>query len=266
MFWRLRRLKEKDFYVFNGPLISGRQHPDSLAGSLLIGSILIILILVIGNVFVFVDRIVPAPTIVITICITLTVFSGIVVLLAFIYSFQAVYQTRQSMQYWLSILVAHLLFGHLLYWIALYIAYDSKQFHHSMEISDFDITVFIIGTYIVGFLTFLISFAYLVHTIEQVKYRKGTAIEKRRRHMETNLESYKGIAIRIAMLFISVVVAVVGWLKVDEIETVAFVAITTTLLIVMSALLPEQFITWYCIKRFDSFNFEKNTDNESERD
>src|SRR5690625_70617 len=266
MFWRLRRLKEEDFYVFNGPLTSGRQHTDSLAGSLMIGSILMTLVLVIGNLFVFMDRITPAPLNVIILCIAFTVLGGIVILLSFIYSFQAVYGTRQSMQYSLSIWISQLLFGYLLYWIFLYIVFDSEHFHHSIEISNFELRAFIIGTYIAGVITFIISFIYLVRKIEQGKYREGTPIEKRRHHLETNIDVYKGPAIRIAVLFVSVVVAVVRWLKVVEIETVSFMAVTTTLLIVMSAILPEQIITWYCIKRFESFNFEKDSEQSSGKD
>src|SRR5690625_7082353 len=128
----------------------------------MIVSILITFVIVIMNLFVFIDRISPAPLNVIILCIAFTVLGGIVILLSFIYSFQAVYGTRQSMQYSLSIWISQLLFGHLLYWILLFIVFDSEHFNHSIEISIFEFWSFIIYTYISGVITFIISFIYLV--------------------------------------------------------------------------------------------------------
>lgn len=257
-----KQLKEEDFYVFSGPLASGRQSPDGIAGGLLIASALTTLVLAIGNVFVFIDRIEPAHKNVILIDIVITSVGLVTVLISFIFSFKYFYETRQAMQYLISIWMSQFLFGHLIYWIMLYIMFDGQHFHHSLDVEGYKIVVYIVVTFLLGFILFMGSFIHLVIKIRKGHYQKDTFIAKMRESVELNIEQYKWSAIRIAMIFVSSIVAVMSWLEVTEVETLTLVTLGTTLFVTMCTILPEQLIILYCIKRFDNFNFKNNADND----
>ncbi len=249
--------------VFNGPLESGRQSPGGLAGGLLFAPILIGVFLLLANMFVFMDRSQPAHKVVIVLCILFSIIGVIIAILSFVFCFKNVYETRQSTQYWVSIWLSQFLFGRSLYWISLYMIFDGDQFHHDFGVSSYEMVSFIIGTFIIGFLIFIISFIRLVNQIEKGKFRKNTKKDRFRKHLEENTSKFQGIMIKIGIAISLTVVALINIFEVNDINILIVSAIGITLFFVMWFILPEQLITWYCIKRFDGFNF-KSIKNNSE--
>lgn len=253
---RLSQLNEEDFMVFNGPLASGRQSPEGLAGTLLFAPILLIGLVGLANMFVFMNRSEPAHQVVIVLCIVLSVIGGIIALLSIIYSFQKVYETRQSMQYWISIWLSQFLFGHLLYWISLYMIFDGDQFHHRFNVSGQTMVLFVIGTFLIGLVTFFIFFVRLVIKIEKGEFRKKTKRDQLRSQLEESTGKFQGFAVKTGIALTLALTSLVKIFEVNDLETFVISVIGITLFFVMWFILPEQIITWYCIKRFESFNYK----------
>lgn len=260
MWKKLNQLDESYFFVFRGPIDSGRQRPESLAGTLLFAPLLLIGLLVLANIFVFMDRIEPAHPGVIIFCIILSVIGGIITLLSFIYSFKGVYETRQSTQYMITIWVSQFLFGHLLYWLALYIVFDGKQFHHYYNIDGHKMILFIVVTFLAGIGLFLYTFTRLVHKIVEGEFQQGTKRAQLRSRMEMNTDELKRIGIQAGVGLSLTFISLVKLLNVNDLQIVFISSIGITLFFVMWIILPEQIVTWYCIKRFDRFKFKEDAD------
>lgn len=260
MWKKLNQLDESYFFVFRGPIDSGRQRPESLAGTLLFAPLLLIGLLVLANIFVFMDRIEPAHPGVIIFCSILSVIGGIITLLSFIYSFKGVYETRQSTQYMITIWVSQFLFGHLLYWLALYIVFDGKQFHHYYNIDGHKMILFIVVTFLAGIGLFLYTFTRLVHKIVEGEFQQGTKRAQLRSRMEMNTDELKRIGIQAGVGLSLTFISLVKLLNVNDLQIVFISSIGITLFFVMWIILPEQIVTWYCIKRFDRFKFKEDAD------
>src|SRR5699024_4877989 len=83
---KLSQLKEEDFAVSKGPIESGRQSPNSIAATLLLVPVMVLLLLGLANLFVFTDRSIPAHYIVIIICMIYNVIGIIILILSLIFS------------------------------------------------------------------------------------------------------------------------------------------------------------------------------------
>src|SRR5699024_1370728 len=122
-------LSEEDFYVLRGPLKSGRQSPDSLAGNLLLTPFLLGIILGIANLFVFLDRIEPAHPAVIAICLICDLIGLIIIIYSIVYSIKGVYRSRETTQYFITIIVIQSI-TFFLYLIMVYFIFIDFLFLH----------------------------------------------------------------------------------------------------------------------------------------
>src|SRR5699024_5497857 len=121
----------------------------SIAGTLLLVPVMVLLLLGLANLFVFTDRSIPAHYIVIIICMIYNVIGIIILILSLIFSIKNVYKSRQAGQYFVMILLSQY-FMQLFYWLGLYLIFDDKQFHHHFEISNEKMAVFVVISILLG--------------------------------------------------------------------------------------------------------------------
>jgi len=250
---RLDKLSEEDFAVLKGPLESGRQSPESLAGNLLIAPFLIGVLLLIANMFVFVDRIEPAHPVVIILCLLYDGMALILILLSLQFGVKKVYKNRQSTQYLIVILLSQFMFGGSGYWIGMYMIFDSQQFHHSIAVGNLKLVIFIISSLVVGVILFIFSFIRFLKKLEEGKFRKNTKRDKIRSQLEENTMNFEKFAIVFGVSFTLIITSLFTMLGVHDIEVLFVASIGVTLFYVMQFILPEQIVIWYCIRRFKSY-------------
>src|SRR5699024_10276191 len=120
---RLDKLSEEDFAVLNGPLKSGRQSPESLGGILLLTPFIVGVFLLIGNLFVFMDRIEPAHDVVIILILLYDLVGLVVAISAIFFASKKVYKSRQAGLYLFVTIISPYLFGILPLVIAYYLIF-----------------------------------------------------------------------------------------------------------------------------------------------
>lgn len=253
---RLDQLSEEDFAVLSGPLDSGRQSPSGLAGTLLLAPFLLGFVVILANFFVFGDRIEPAHPVVIVICLIMDVVGFLIIVLSFVFSAKKVYKSRQSTQYFITILVSQFLFGGFFYWIVLYILFDNKQFHHNIVISNNEMLSLIIGTLLLGMLIFIIAFIRFIRLLEDGKFRKNTKRDEIRGSLENNIPKIKRTATVGGASFVLIGISLNRIYGVYDFEFLLGATVSMSLFYVMLFILPEQLVIWYSIKRFESFQFD----------
>jgi len=254
MIKRLDQLSEEDFYVLRGPLESGRQSPGSLAGNLLLTPFLLVIILGIANLFVFLDRIEPAHPVVIAICLICDLIGLIIIIYSIIYSIKSVYQSRETTQYLLTIIVIQSI-TFFLYLIMLYFIFDDVQFHHNYAHSQSNAVIFAIITFIIGIFVFIFASIRFIKLLEQGEFRKGTRRDETRMMLERKVKQFT-----IYGIVFGTSVSLIGNQFVGiDLNNSFVVSLGVLIFFVMMFILPEQLVIWYCKHRFKSFNFnEKN--------
>lgn len=250
---RLNKLSEIDFGVLNDPLKSGRQSPESLGGTLLLVPFLVGVFLLIGNLFVFMDRIEPAHDVVIILCISFDVVGLVVSILAIFFASKKVYKSRQAEQYLVVTLISPYIFGILPLGIALYMIFDDVQFSHNFSIGNTKMVLFIIGILVVGVMVLLFAFLRFIKRLEDGKYRRENKSDTNEGYLEERPLNFKKISIIFGIVFILVAIILLTILHVTDVETLFISSLTIMIFYSMLFILPEQFVIWYCIKRFKSF-------------
>lgn len=152
------------------------------------------------------------------------------IILSIIYSFKAIYTTRQASQYFLTIWVSQFVFGYSMYWISMYMIFDDEQFHHYMNVSGFKLMIFIITSHIIGILIVFISVIRMIYKMEHGDYQQDTYLDKKRSEMEEAIEdnTIEQYMIRVAATLIGSVAALIGWLGVNDVETLTIATIGTS--------------------------------------
>lgn len=250
---RLDKLSEEDFSVLAGPIKSGRQSPESLGVNLLIAPFLIGLLLIIGNVFVFVDRIEPAHYVVVLLCLLFDMVGAVIIVLAIFYASKKIYKSRQAEQYLVVTLISQYLFGILPLGIALYMIFDGTQFHHNVPIGNSGMAFFIIGIMVFGVIVFLFAFLRFIKKLEEGKFRRNTKRDKYRGYLEERSLDFDGIVKKFVIAFILVAIILRMILQVNDIEILFIGSLTIIIFYTMLFILPEQLVIWYCMKKFKSF-------------
>lgn len=250
---KLDHLSEEDFAVLRGPLESGRQSPNSLAGTLLLAPFLLIVILGLANAFVFTDRLELPHTVVVVICLICDLLGLIIIILSIIFSFKKIYQKRQRAQYLLSVVVVQTIIG-FLYLVMLYYLFDDVQFHHTYKVSTTSMALFSIGTFLIGIFLFIVAFIRFLRLLKQGQFRKNTKRDQLRGKLEKQMKQY---TIYGAVSVSSVFLTGIKVMNVDF-EVMIAVSIGVSLFYIMMFILPEQLVIWYCKGRFKSFNFDEN--------
>lgn len=250
---RLNKLSEIDFGVLNGPLKSGRQSPESLGGTLLLVPFLVGVFLLIGNFFVFMDRIEPAHDVVIILCILFDIVGLVVSILAVSFAFKKVYKSRQAEQYLVVTLISLYIFGILPLVIALYMIFDDVQFNHNFSIGNTKMVLFIIGILVLGVMVFLFAFLRFIKRLEDGKYRRENKSDTNEGYLEGRSLNFKKISITVGIAFILVAIILLTVLHVTDVETLFMSSLSIMLFYSMLFILPKQIVIWYCIKRFKSF-------------
>ena len=252
---RLDKLSEEDFYVLRGPLKSGRQSPDSLAGNLLLTPFLLGIILGIANLFVFLDRIEPAHPAVIAICLICDLIGLIIIIYSIVYSIKGVYRSRETTQYFITIIVIQSI-TFFLYLIMVYFIFDDVQFHHDYTHSPLNAVIFGIIAFIIGIFVFIFASIRFIKLLEKGEFRKGTRRDETRMILENKIPQFTIYGIVLGM---SVSLSGRQFVGIDLNDSF-IVGLGVLIFFVMMFILPEQLVIWYCKHRFKSFNFNKENE------
>lgn len=250
---RLDKLSEEDFAVLNGPLKSGRQSPESLGGILLLTPFIVGVFLLIGNLFVFMDRIEPAHDVVIILILLYDLVGLVVATLAIFFASKKVYKSRQAGQYLFVTIISPYLFGILPLAIALYMIFDDVQFNHNFTVGNTEMVLFIIGILALGVMVFLFAFLRFIKRLEDGKYHKKNKSDTNEGFLEGRSLNFKKIYTIFGVAFILVAIILLTVLHVTDVETLFISSLTIMIFYSMLFILPEQIVIWYCIKRFKSF-------------
>src|SRR5699024_6916927 len=96
---KLDKLPLENFLILRLPLESGRQSPESLAGIFVISPFLIGLLLLILNMFVFIDRFEPPHIAVTLTSIICNLIGLLLIILSIVFAIKKVFQKRARAQY-----------------------------------------------------------------------------------------------------------------------------------------------------------------------
>ena len=217
----LKKVMEEDFLVLRGPLESGRQSPNSLAGTLLLFLFIQPLIFILTYVVAGDSTIYPNKAIIFTVHLWIT---ATLIFLSIIYTIPVVYKKSQKIQYLLVILVSQNVAGACFYISALFLIGSENI---GMDTPEASLMTFTYVTLLLGLLTFIATSLRFYILLRKGHYRRGSKKDELRRKLETN--SYLPMVIIIGPL----------------------------LFFTMLFVLPEQLVILYCKFRFDSFNYNK---------
>src|SRR5699024_9125224 len=216
---RLDKLSEEDFAVLNGPLKSGRQSPESLGGILLLTPFIVGVFLLIGNLFVFMDRIEPAHDVVIILILLYDLVGLVVAISAIFFASKKVYKSRQAGQYLFVTIISPYLFGILPLAIALYMIFDDVQFNHNFTVGNTEMVLFIIGILALGVMIFLFAFLRFIKRLEDGKYRRKNKISTQDADMAASTLDLKKISTHVGIAVKLVAIILVRVMHVTDVET-----------------------------------------------
>lgn len=260
MLRQLRKFKEEDFYVLGGPFRAGRQSPGNLAGTLLLSIFIICVLAVLANFFVFVDWELPRYKVVLPMIIIYDSLILLTIILCIVYSIEAVYRTRQASQYFLVIWVSQLIFGQSLFLIVMYMILETGPEEQSMKIA-----LFVIASYIIGILLYVIFFQRMVYKMKKGRYKEGTELDEKRQEQEEGLKTgeVQSYAISFVITVAGAIMSFLSWIDIQDTDMLMLFIVSVALFFTMFLILPTQIMTWYCIRRFKSFQF--NPDKEEDQ-
>lgn len=239
------KLTEEDFAVLRGPLESGRQSPNSLATTLILGIFLQALIFYLTYYVAAEYTVYPNVDTIFKIHFWLT---AAFILLSLLFGIPTVFKMHEKFQYFLSIVVSQNL-SVLIYLAALFMLGEEEG--ASIE----SLLSFTWITLLIGALLFISTFTRFFVLLKKGHYRKGTRADELRAKFETT--SYIPIAIigGIGLVFLIQFVMKMG--SSNFFDTLMFVFLPLAIFYTMIFVLPEQLVMLYCKFRFKSFNFDE---------
>lgn len=252
---KIKTLSEEDFAVLNGPLESGRQSPGALGVNLILVAVMITGMLILFNWIFAVSELEEGYSLVLTILIVVTVIGIILIMLSVIFSIKGVYETRQAAQYFIVILVTQYTFGLLLYLAGLFIILHDLQHGYRGEVGVEELALFAIASFSIGIFIFIFSFIRFVRLLKKGKFRKNTSRDKIRGQLEARTDEFKKTGIFGGIAMLGTATSIFQMFPVHDAESLLIVTIGITLFFVMLFILPEQLVSWYCIKKFNSFRY-----------
>lgn len=244
-----KNLSEEDFAVLRGPLESGRQRPQGMAGVLIICIPLQALLLFLEH-FVGGYSIYPFKEEVFTVHLWGSV---IVAVLSIIYSIPRVYMRSQKFQYFLGIIASQNLFGLSFYILGL------AAIGASISTNADALVTFTYLTLAFGLIIFLASFTRYYIKLKKGEYRKGSKSDKWRSKAEKGIPSYLPIVIGLGVPAVLIMQFIIRNFELhgDALFILVLSTVSIMLFYVMLYILVEQLLILYCKFRFDSFNFEQ---------
>ena len=243
----LHKLKEKDFAVLRGPLESGRQSPDSLAGALFLLIFLQALIYYVTYYIAAEVTVFPNVEKIQTIHLWVTVC---LVCLCAIYSLPMIYKRSQKIQYLISVLSVQNIGMVSIYLSGVFIVGEMEGITVESLVMFTKITIGI------GVLLFVATCIRFYILLKNGHYRNGSKKGQLREGFETT--SYIPLAIigSTGLVFvIQYMVRMFGWMGFED---MFIVVLAMGLFYTMIFVLPEQLVILYCKFRFKSFNFDKD--------
>lgn len=250
-----KALTEEDFAVLNGPLESGRQSPDALGGNLILVAVMIVGMLVLFNWIFFVSDLEEGYKIALIILIIVDVIGIALIIFSIVFSIRRVYETRQSAQYFIVILVTQYIFGLLFYLAGLFIILHDLQHGYRGTVGEEELVLFAIASFSIGIFIFIFSFIRFVRLLRKGKFRKNTSRDKIRGQLEARTDEFKKVGIFSGMAMLGTATSIFQMFPVHDAGSLLIVTIGITLFFVMLFILPEQLVSWYCIKKFKSFRY-----------
>ena len=242
----LHKLKKKDFAVLRGPLESGRQSPDSLAGAIFLLIFLQALVYYVTYYIAAEVTIFPNVEKIQRIHLWVTVC---LVCLSTIYSFSVIYKRSQKIQYLISILSVQNI-GISFYLSGVFIVGEMEGIPVESLVMFTKITI---GIGVLLFVGTCIRFYIL---LKNGHYRNGSKKGQLREGFETT--SYIPLAIIGSTGFVFVIqymIRKIGWMGFED---MFIIVLAMGLFYTMIFVLPEQLVILYCKFRFKSFNFDKD--------
>src|SRR5699024_5609183 len=128
--------------------------------------------LLIGNLFVFMDRIEPAHDVVIILILLYDLVGLVVAISAIFFASKKVYKSRQAGQYLFVTIISTYLFGILPLAISFLMIFDDLQFNHNFTVGNTEMFLFFIGILALGVIVFLFAFLRFIKRLEDGKYHK----------------------------------------------------------------------------------------------
>ena len=249
----LKKLTIEDVSVLREPLVSGRQSPNTLGRTLVLGVLLQILAYyleyaVLGKVtnFPYKDQIL---TVHFWVTVVLVIFSAL-------YAIPLIYKKSQKTQYLVTILVSQNMATVFMYICGLFLLGENQ------EVSEKSLLTFTMVTLSFGVLLFIATVIRFSILLGKGKYRKGSKRDGLRAKFET--KTYLPAVIIGSTGLVFIIQFAVRTYNLADIEEAAIIVICFAVFYTMIFVLPEQLVILYCKFRFKSFNFDKRGYLESE--
>ncbi|WP_121640024.1 hypothetical protein [Virgibacillus sp. Bac330] len=241
----LNNLYEEDFSVLRGPLKSGRQSPNSMAGMLIFSIFLQIFMFVLIYIVAADRSIFPFKEILKIVHLVLTI---ILIILSIVYSINSVYRKHEELQYLVSILVSQNLFG--------VFPFLGALFFLGKELSKSLLLFLTIITLILGVLIVMITAIRFYFLLKKGEYRGGSKKGQLRSKFETT--TYLPAVIIGSTGLVFVIQHIIRNMIFVDLELIILVVVGFGVFFTMLFVLPEQLVILYCKYRFESFNFDKD--------
>lgn len=241
----MRKLSVEDFYVLRKPLETGRQSPASLAGALLLGSGMQLLVWFltynVAGRYTYYPNIEEIRNIHLIVTIILIAFS-------ILFSIPIVYKKGERIQYLVSILTTQN-FGASFFLMALFLLGEKEGINENTLISFTIISMFF------GALILVSTFIRYILLLYRGHYKRDSASDKRRGNFEKGIHLPIIVTGSIALIYIiQQAVKVFGF---ADIETLSIMVLFSSISYAIIYVLPEQLIILYCKYRFKSFTFNE---------
>ncbi|NYF23598.1 ABC transporter ATPase [Sporosarcina sp. JAI121] len=242
----LKKLTIEDVSVLREPLVSGRQSPNALGGTLVLAVFMQSLIYyleytVLGRMTNF-----PYKDQILTVHFWITV---ILVILSAIYAIPFIYKRSQKTQYLVTILVSQNAFTLSFYICGLFLVGENQ------EVSESSLLTFTMVTLSLGVLLFVATVIRFSNLLRKGKYRKGSKRDELRAKFETKSYIPAVVIGSTALLFITQFI--IRTFNMADFEDIMLTFICFAIFYTMIFVLPEQLVILYCKFRFKSFNFDK---------
>jgi len=253
LFKKLDLLPEDDFAYFRTSFESGRQVPNNLKKGLYFG-ILIHLILIYFSGYSLYDPPESLDSVMKVFFITTTIITFALIIISFIYTIPAVYQKKQHVQYLVGNLSILNIGGIFMYSIAFYLIKTETNITEK-----YLLTLICLGTFLL--LIFLMSILIrLYRHLLAGDYRSDSETNNYKKALEKEKKTLSRLP--------ESIIALTGLILITQslLQNYVNMNTETIVMIVIFLLIPyvtvysfsHALITYYCKKRFASFNFDED--------
>ena len=252
MYRNLNILEEKEFEFFRIPFKSGRQTLSNLKKGLYFGMFLQAFLSLVFY-YVLTESSKPLGLYIYIIIISSFIISVLLIALSIIFAFPVVYQKRQALQYLVVSLVLFNVFGLSMYSIAIYLMY--------LEIDEtsttFSIFLFVsIIIYIVFATTVLFR---IVRSLMKGDYRESSLKHNHEKALKADKKRLRFNEYLIALIgAVFVIQFVLNNILITEVRIILLILLMFLLSYIGIYMFAHSLITYYCKKRFASFNFDED--------